>query len=99
LSQKESYGYELSSELKKKGLTDKIPASSIVYRLLRKLEKKKFVKSSWLTNGKGPAKRIYKITEKGEKLLNEWAEDITIKINSLNKFLAVHKKRKKEIIQ
>ena len=40
-----------------------------VYRTLRKLEKEKLISSTWDTSEGGPAKRIYSLTEYGEKYL------------------------------
>jgi poly-beta-hydroxybutyrate-responsive repressor len=44
-----------------------------VYRTLRKLEKENLISSTWDTSEGGPAKRIYSITEYGEKYLESCA--------------------------
>ncbi|MFX3623021.1 MAG: poly-beta-hydroxybutyrate-responsive repressor [Ectobacillus sp.] len=44
-----------------------------VYRTLRKLEKENLISSTWDTSEGGPAKRIYSLTEYGEKYLETCA--------------------------
>jgi PadR family transcriptional regulator PadR len=44
-----------------------------VYRTLRKLEKDNLISSTWDTSDGGPAKRIYSLTEYGEKYLETCA--------------------------
>jgi PadR family transcriptional regulator PadR len=45
-----------------------------LYRLLRGLEAEGLVSSSWHANTPGPARRIYKLTPAGARLLDAWAE-------------------------
>ena len=45
-----------------------------LYKELRNLEKDGFVSSEWQTDGSGPAKRIYSLTEAGEEMLRGWAD-------------------------
>jgi len=77
-----SYGYKLIENLDTKS------DAGAVYRILRKLEKDGRVKSNWLSKERGPARRVYKITVRGKKLLAEWAASIKAKRDSLNKFLS-----------
>lgn len=68
-----SYGYDLSAELQGHALTDTEIEKGALYRTLRQLEMNGNVKSEWETNGGGPARRIYKLTRRGEEHLEEWA--------------------------
>jgi DNA-binding PadR family transcriptional regulator len=61
--------------------------SGAIYRVLRDLESKNFVHSSWNTNDAGPAKRIYTITENGKKEAKRWYDDITLRKKNLDFFL------------
>jgi poly-beta-hydroxybutyrate-responsive repressor len=88
LRQKPSYGYELIEDLKKGSFLETNPDAGAVYKILRKLEANGFVKSSWLTKEKGPAKRTYTITAKGKKLLTEWSKSISQKRDIFNRFLS-----------
>ncbi len=69
LSEKDSYGYELIGEVAKLGAS---PDASAVYRALRRMDSEGLVRSEWITEGAGPAKRFYKITPEGEDLLHSW---------------------------
>ncbi|HBG26731.1 MAG TPA: PadR family transcriptional regulator [Phycisphaerales bacterium] len=92
LSQGSSYGYELMEKLNNFGFPKVNPDPAMVYRTLRYLEKEKFVTSNWDTNGSGPAKRNYDLTEKGIGLLHVWAESIKMRKQVLEKFIKQYKK-------
>lgn len=91
LSKETSYGYELMEKLKKFGLLEAPPDPAMVYRTLRNLEKRGFVKSKWDTKGTGPAKRNYEITREGLDLLHSWVKGIEQKKKALEKFLVLYK--------
>jgi poly-beta-hydroxybutyrate-responsive repressor len=67
LKQWNMHGYKLMQVLLDMGFTT--IDSSNVYRILRQLEKDRFIKSNWEQGEEGPAKRIYSITEEGEAYL------------------------------
>ena len=87
---KESHGYELIENLKKNGLVETNPDPGVVYRTLRKFEKEGIVESQWLESEAGPAKRLYKLTNKGKETLSNWVKMIQIKVNTLNEFLRIY---------
>ena len=87
LSQKDSYGYELMAKLDDFGFPKANPDPAMVYRTLRYLEKEGFVVSKWDTEGTGPAKRNYSLTQKGIGMLHLWAESITVRKQVLEKFI------------
>ncbi len=64
----------MRSALKEKLDLD-IPSSAI-YVILGMLEDKGLVTSSWETEEKGPAKKVYRITEEGLDYLKEMVEEI-----------------------
>ncbi len=45
-----------------------------LYRLLRALEDEGIVTSQWSADIPGPAKRTYRLTPEGQRLLDQWAE-------------------------
>jgi PadR family transcriptional regulator PadR len=90
LSQKDSYGYELMEEVRKLGAT---PDASAVYRTLRRMEAEELVESQWITEGTGPAKRVYKITPEGEDFLNSWVAVLNSHKASLEQFLDVYNRK------
>jgi len=62
-------GVDIRSKLKEE-LGLEIPASA-VYTILSMLEERGFVASSWEVEEKGPARKIYRVTEEGLDYLNE----------------------------
>ena len=68
-----SYGYDLSGGLQEHALTDAEIERAALYRTLRQLEANGNVVSEWETDKSGPARRVYKLTAKGQRHLEEWA--------------------------
>src|SRR5215467_6059778 len=69
-----SYGYDLMKALSNFGFVMLNPGP--LYRVLRQMEKDGLVLSSWDTSGQGPARRLYSITEAGEKYLKMWGSSL-----------------------
>lgn len=71
-----AHGYSLLNSLDEFGFDlDRLDAS-LVYRALRELEMAELVSSEWDDDSQGPQRRVYQITEAGEKFLAEWIEDL-----------------------
>lgn len=83
-----THGYELMEKLTKFGIESLDHGN--FYRLLRQLEKENFVTSVWDTSSGGPAKRIYSITEAGEKYLDMWAHSLSEYQKLLNQFFNLY---------
>ena len=66
LAEQESHGYDLAVRLADLGVTADLPA---IYRSLRSLDGGGFVQSTWDTSPRGPARRVYALTEDGRLLL------------------------------
>ena len=90
----DSHGYDLLERLKEFGFADDTVDSSVVYRYLRAMEDRGFVTSSWDTEGPGPPRRVYHITEEGKAALNSWVEGIKELKRELERFLAAHEPSK-----
>src|SRR5215469_9070640 len=69
-----AYGYELIRGLATFGFVMLNPGP--LYRVLRQMEKDGLVASSWDTSRQGPARRLYSITEAGEKYLKLWGSSL-----------------------
>lgn len=69
----QSYGYDLSADLPSHALTDAEIERAALYRTLRQLEMNGNLESDWDTDNAGPARRVYRLTAKGEQHLAEWA--------------------------
>jgi len=90
LSKKPSYGYELIEKLKTLGFHNESVDVGAVYRILRKLEKERFIKSYWEKSKIERKKRIYHITDNGKRLLALWVERIKERRQALNKFIKIY---------
>jgi DNA-binding PadR family transcriptional regulator len=69
-----SYGYDLSESLEQYALTDAQIERAALYRTLRALEANGHVTSRWDTDNGGPARRVYSLTKKGLRHVEEWAQ-------------------------
>ena len=68
-----SYGYKLMEQAAAFGFVAMNPGT--LYRTLRHMERDGLCESEWdTTNGGGPARRVYSITDAGEAYLDFWAE-------------------------
>jgi poly-beta-hydroxybutyrate-responsive repressor len=82
-----SYGYDLSADLQEHALTDAAIERGALYRTLRQLEMNHNVKSEWETDNRGPARRVYKLTKRGERHLEEWATVLEHVSKSMARFV------------
>jgi poly-beta-hydroxybutyrate-responsive repressor len=87
---REAYGYELLDELKPFGFEQNAASLSAAYRILRDLEEQGMVVSRWDTAGVGPARRLYKITEEGDRYLTLWVQDLRETEQTLHQFLGMY---------
>ena len=70
-----SYGYEMMERMAEFGLEAMNPAT--LYRSLRHMEKDGLCRSRWETSeGRGPARRVYSITDAGNAYLDFWARSL-----------------------
>jgi len=69
IKQKPVYGSEIHQIVRNKIGLD-VP-KSIIYILLRRMERNGFIISNWDVSGSGPAKRVYRITDMGLEYLND----------------------------
>jgi PadR family transcriptional regulator PadR len=75
LRQWNSYGYKLMEQAAVLGFGALNPGT--LYRTLRHMEKDGLCESRWETsNGGGPARRVYSITDAGDAYLDFWARSL-----------------------
>ena len=84
-----SYGYDLSEDLQTYALTDAAIERAALYRVLHQLEVHGNVTSEWDVEEGGPARRVYKLTAKGEAHLDEWATVLDHVSKSMARFVRV----------
>jgi DNA-binding PadR family transcriptional regulator len=98
----QSYGYELTSDVRKHALTDAEIEVSALYRTLRQLEQNNCVTSTWDVEGNGPARRLYVLTPRGEEHLQEWITVLAHLSKSMTRFVkqakSAVKKRKSQAL-
>ena len=71
LKERESHGYELVSRLSELGFD--VPDFGGLYRALRAMEDEGLITSSWGTPERGPARRVYALTQQGDNHLRQSA--------------------------
>ena len=79
-----AHGYDLVDRLAPFGFSSDPP---VVYRNLRRMEADGLVESSWDTSGKGPARRVYQLTDRGVSRLDAWTIAVRYQRDVLNTFL------------
>lgn len=93
LQHEPAHGYGLMAALKTMGLEGYPMDSSAMYRVLRQLERGGAVVSAWhIESSAGPPRRVYRITERGEKMLRAWLADLRATAHALNALLAWYDK-------
>jgi PadR family transcriptional regulator PadR len=65
-----TYGYDLQRAFHAQRLS---PDAGALYRMLRRLEADKWVQSRWLRPAAGPSRRLYRLTSRGRRNLDEIA--------------------------
>jgi PadR family transcriptional regulator PadR len=73
LREGDMHGYELLERAPSLLAEDRIDVGNL-YRALRALEEDGIVESEWSADLPGPAKRTYRLTEAGRRLLDRWAQ-------------------------
>jgi PadR family transcriptional regulator PadR len=70
-----AHGYTFLEQLEEFGLGQLNP--SVVYRVLRDMEDRGWVTSTWNEEtSQGPPRRVYQITAQGDEMLALWAQDL-----------------------
>ena len=87
------HGYQLMQMMTISGLAAFDPAT--VYRALRRLEEEGLITSDWKTGDSGPAKRVYSLTEAGEKFLQTWTSALKQYQGILDRFFELYTEAKR----
>ncbi|MDQ7825374.1 MAG: helix-turn-helix transcriptional regulator [Candidatus Eremiobacteraeota bacterium] len=80
----EAHGYSIAQKANELAVTHAGLDMGAVYRTLHRLELSSMVVSAWSTAGGGAARRIYRLTPRGERHIIEWAEVIDRTIGALS---------------
>jgi poly-beta-hydroxybutyrate-responsive repressor len=87
LAQKPAHGYELMDHLRSVQGDESLSDPGLLYRTLRQFEVDELVTSTWDTDGRGPARRVYQITNAGREYLDLWVTNIHATRDRLGQFL------------
>jgi PadR family transcriptional regulator, regulatory protein PadR len=91
-----SYGYDLSADLQSHALTDAEIERAALYRVLHQLEENGNVTSEWDTEDAGPARHVYKLTDKGIAHLEEWTTVLDKVSRSMARFVRTSRNMQRE---
>ncbi|MFZ5642600.1 MAG: PadR family transcriptional regulator [Bacillota bacterium] len=91
LAQSEAHGYDLIQRLSQLDFMEGEPDTATVYRNLRRMEQDGLVVSQWQHGESGPARRHYRLTDSGLKLLDEWAQKLEDRMKKLESFILSYK--------
>ncbi len=90
-------GYDIAERLRSMPLGGESgPDSGGLYRTLRRMERYNLVTSTWDTEGGGPARRLYALTNLGDRCLERWALTLAEHESAIEGFLADYLKLKDE---
>jgi PadR family transcriptional regulator PadR len=90
-----AHGYTLLDELVEFGLGNIDP--SAVYRVLRDMERKGWVSSTWDEEGaQGPPRRVYHLTAEGDRVLARSTEDLEESRRLVDYFLKAYYRHMEE---
>lgn len=81
-------GYDIAERLRSMPLGGETgPDSGGLYRTLRRMERFNLVTSEWDTEGGGPARRVYRLTNLGDQCLDRWVETLNAHRAAIKSFL------------
>jgi len=81
-------GYDIAERLRTMALGGETgPDTGGLYRTLRRMERMNLVTSEWDTEGGGPARRLYRLTNLGDRCLTRWAETLRDHSRAIEDFL------------
>ena len=72
----DAHGYNLLNGLDEFGLNPETHDPSMIYRALREMEAAGWATSYEGQESRGPQRRVYRLTDQGQKHLNVWVKDL-----------------------
>lgn len=73
ISDEPSYGYEMVNKLRERGLD--LASEGSIYPLLSRLQKQGVIEGYLVQSSEGPARKYYRMSEKGTEVLEQWTSD------------------------
>jgi PadR family transcriptional regulator PadR len=87
LQECDRYGYELVKELERRSDQYMQIKEGTLYPALHKLEKQGYITYYWQEQEKGPARKYYRITEEGTRMLQEKTSEWEQFVRVMNKVM------------
>ncbi|PLS16157.1 PadR family transcriptional regulator [Bacillus sp. M6-12] len=87
LDERDMYGYELVKELGARSDQHLQVKEGTLYPALHKLEKQEYIECYWQEQAKGPARKYYRITAEGRKMLKEKTTEWNHFVKVINKLM------------
>ncbi|UCC48574.1 MAG: helix-turn-helix transcriptional regulator [Gemmatimonadota bacterium] len=95
LQRGEAHGYALLDALAEFGFEPELLDPSLIYRALREMEAAELVSSNWSAQSLGPQRRVYRISQKGKRSLEEWAAELQQTRAEIDRLLHAYESVKK----
>jgi PadR family transcriptional regulator, regulatory protein PadR len=73
IDEEASYGYEMVSKLRDRGLN--LASEGSIYPLLSRLQKQGMIESYLVQSSEGPARKYYRMSNPGRATLEQWRHD------------------------
>lgn len=73
IDEEASYGYEMVSKLRERGLD--LASEGSIYPLLSRLQKQGVVEGYLVQSSEGPARKYYRMSDRGRQVLRQWRAD------------------------
>ena len=73
ISEEASYGYEMVSKLRERGLD--LASEGSIYPLLSRLQKQGMIEGYLVQSSEGPARKYYRMSGAGKVILDQWTKE------------------------
>jgi PadR family transcriptional regulator PadR len=73
IDEEPSYGYEMVRKLRKRGLD--LTSEGSIYPLLSRLQKQGMIEGYLVQSSEGPARKYYRMSDRGREALGQWQDD------------------------
>lgn len=73
IDEQETYGYEMVSKLKERGLD--LASEGSIYPLLSRLQKLGMIEGYLVQSSEGPARKYYRMSKDGRQTLQQWRDE------------------------
>ncbi len=73
IDEEASYGYEMVKKLRERGLS--LASEGSIYPSLSRLQKQGMIEGYLVQSSEGPARKYYRMSERGRSALTQWRRD------------------------